>query len=314
MLLKIRYIISFLFFCTMLQGLFASDRLESYVYGDGDLFVIVEPSDKEISTSDFLTLKIYAEAASGHHIIFPDLSVLTELKESQIKNGYKAFSVFCDEESALMLKKDGKIMQTRTIILAPALPGKYLIAGFDMKSASISGKEQSVSVMPIVMKVVSVLPEDKKLLTLKPIVSLDDEKSSRNLWVCVGLCIIILSLFLAIKIKNKSRVALDRNKELIAEFQDLRSSQPVVIIRKLERLMIDYFSFKYNLSTNIASLDALIMILLDTQVIELAEKAKIIQLFDRYNNLRFSKELITSSNVDALCADFAEIIKPTSSP
>ena len=308
-MLNIRYITIILFFCTVVQGALAIDKLKSHIYVNGDLLVVVEQSTKEITTGDFLTLKIYAETIPGQQLIFPELSDMIELNDEQVKSGYKTFTIFRYEESASELNKNGKIVQVRSIVFAPGVSGEYLIQGFYVKSASASGEELSVFVMPKKVEVRSILPTDQKLQKLKPIISLNDKISSRNLWVFLALSITVLLLFSLIKIYNRRQVSMGREEELLSEFQDLRNSQPAVIIGNFERLIIDYFSCRYSFSESVASADALVQILFYEQKINSTEKATIINLFDSYNTLRFSKEPPTVENCNELCAKFADMIK-----
>ena len=285
----------------------AEESPKPHIYTEGDLLVVVELSAVKISPREFLTVSIYATTSASRHIIFPEIFLFSDLTDPQIKDGYRAFSVFKSDDSAPTLNEDGMVVRTRKIVFAPGVAGKYIIPGFKVRAVA-PDKESVVEVMPIEITVVSTLPTKQAQLKIKPIALLSDEKSYSKVWLYCAISLVIIMIMIVIKKMNKRDLPFDETEEIMEQFKRLQTLAPSETIARLETLMVTYYKLKYKLTKQVSGCNDLLYEL-EISGVASGELDSLRMLFKHYNFLRFSKDEISPEAAQRVCAEFADTIK-----
>ena len=312
----------FLFFFILLlsgYGKSVKDRPSvCYIFKNGMLKVDVYISSEELNTSELLKVNLYVNAPSNMHIILPERYAIIELPKSKLKNEILPlpkipFSIYKMHDTAPELNSKGLLVQSRTILLEPGLPGVYMIPAMTISAVTSDNKKISIITSPFFIKVHSVLPGDNKKLDIKPIIqNLSDRSKGMALWLLLVFVGISSTAFIIIHKKNRRRVKPDREALLLYELEKLQSSQPAILIGKLDTLIFDYFLFHYNISKSITSSDKLLDLLKDLNIGN-HEFQEIEDLLNNYNSLRFSKDCITPEKAYFVSTQFTDIIKNNTS-
>jgi hypothetical protein len=285
----------------------------SYIFKNGDLIVSLALSGKELKTSELLKVTINIRATEDMHIILPEKYAVTEIPETKASSesaaGGQTFSLVSLNDTMPELNRAGVLVQSRTIELAPGLPGTYTIPPMTFEAVTRTGKKISITTPAFSIKVNSVLTGDKKNLEIKPVIPVRPAKNG-NAGQIIFMLFVLISIVMLIIIRRWNRADITSNKRAIFLdlLQQLRTSQPEKVIKDLQPLMFDFFYYNYKISKTVTSSDELIALLKNKNINNI-ELQKIEDLLTNYNLLRFSKNKITAEKCDKICARFAKIIQ-----
>lgn len=283
---------------------------KEYNFQNDGISAEITLSPEKLKTSDVLEMTMTIRYPDKLKIRLPEKNSMPELVSSGVAQEQpQTFALIETHDSIPVLYEQGKLKQTRRILLQPGLPGIYRIP--PMEISAYRGKEQlkELKIPALNIQVSSVLPAKLQSPSLRPIAPNIPATADKTIIYLSCLIIGGITAFVLIAFaRNKNPATVPPREVALKSLTEINHTDAKTVMSDLDKIILTFFTAKLHIREPVPTNDVLLRFL-EKKNVSKEQIKKIHSLIKKYDEMRFGNKKIIPEQTEKLVAKFAKLIE-----